>query len=224
MRQINLLVVLSLTLSLCMTATGDKHKHSSSSMRSKARKFLAFAYTGGRLTSEGHKPIAGTTIAADPKVIPMGSRVRITDAGPYSGIYTVSDKGSAIKGRKVDIFMSSRKEAIQFGKQQVNIEVLEVPKTQARAKRKPAADMVASRECRQKEPEAVIAVEPKAIIAVEPEAIIAIDEASPHNRTLVGVASASGGVGTRARRSDSGETRNSASVARVSSVERTSAN
>jgi len=206
-RQINLLVVLSLTLSACMTAAGDKHKHSSSSMRAKARKFLAFAYTGGRLTSEGHKPIAGTTIAADPKVIPMGSRVRITDAGPYSGIYTVSDKGSAIKGRKVDIFMRSRKEAIQFGKQQVNIEVLEVPETAARAKRKPAADTVASRDCRQK----------------APEAIIAIDEASPRNRTLVGVASASGGVGTRARRSDSGKTRDSASVARVSSVERTSA-
>ena len=106
-------------------------------MRSKARKFLAFAYTSGRLTSEGNKPIAGTTIAADPEVLPMGTRVRITEAGEYSGVYTVSDKGSEIKGQKVDVFVGSYAEARQFGRKQVYVAVLDRPEKTARARRQP---------------------------------------------------------------------------------------
>ena len=114
MRQIQLLVALSLLLSPNAPAADDKHKQPSAQMRGKARKFLAFAYTSGRLTSEGQKPVAGTTIAADPRVLPMGSRVRITDAGGYSGIYTVSYIGSAIIGQKIDIFVNREEENFSF--------------------------------------------------------------------------------------------------------------
>ena len=51
----------------------------------------------------------------------MGSRVRITGAGEYSGIYTVSDKGGRIKGQKVDVFVGSHAEARQFGRKQVYV-------------------------------------------------------------------------------------------------------
>ena len=62
-------------------------------------------------------------IAADPKVLPLGSVVRI-QAGSYSGIYTVMDTGGAIKGRKIDIYIPTRKEAIVFGARKVKVEVL----------------------------------------------------------------------------------------------------
>src|ERR1700733_6574177 len=37
-------------------------------------------------------------VAADPRVLPLGSQIQI-DGGGYSGIYTVTDTGGAIKGR-----------------------------------------------------------------------------------------------------------------------------
>ena len=114
MRQIQLLVALSLLVAPNAPSAGDKHKQPSGSMRAKGRKFLAFAYTSRRLTSEGKKPIAGTTIAADPRVLPIGTRVRITEAGGYSGIYTVSDTGGAIKGQKIDVFVRNYAEARQL--------------------------------------------------------------------------------------------------------------
>jgi 3D (Asp-Asp-Asp) domain-containing protein len=128
-REIKLLVALSLILTPNAPSSDDKHKQPLHSMRGKARKFLAYAYTSGRLTSQGQKPIQGTTIAADPRVLPMGSRVKITGAGHYSGEYVVSDKGSKIKGRKVDIFVGSYQEARTFGRKDVLIEVLAIPKS-----------------------------------------------------------------------------------------------
>ncbi|MDQ3816916.1 MAG: 3D domain-containing protein [Acidobacteriota bacterium] len=63
------------------------------------------------------------TIAADPKLLPYGTRVRI-DAGPYSGEYVVTDAGTAIKGRKIDIWLPSYREACRFGRRNVKLTVL----------------------------------------------------------------------------------------------------
>jgi hypothetical protein len=57
----------------------------------------------------------------------MGSRVRISGAGPYSGVYRVGDIGGKIKGNKVDIFVRSRDEAIQFGRRSITLTVLHTP-------------------------------------------------------------------------------------------------
>ena len=62
----------------------------------------------------------------------------ITGAGEYSGVYTVSDKGSKIKGQKVDVFVGSYAEAKQFGRKQVYVAVLDRPEKTARARRQPA--------------------------------------------------------------------------------------
>jgi 3D (Asp-Asp-Asp) domain-containing protein len=62
-------------------------------------------------------------IAADPRVIPLGSVVQIS-AGKYSGVYTVLDTGRLIKGRIVDLWMPSYREAINFGRQQVKVRIL----------------------------------------------------------------------------------------------------
>jgi len=63
------------------------------------------------------------TIAADPRVLPYGTRVRI-DAGQYSGEYLVTDAGTAIKGRKIDIWLPTFREACRFGRRNVKLTVL----------------------------------------------------------------------------------------------------
>lgn len=63
------------------------------------------------------------TIAADPRLLPYGTRVRL-DAGPYSGEYLVTDAGTAIKGRKIDIWLPTYREACRFGRRNVKLTVL----------------------------------------------------------------------------------------------------
>jgi 3D (Asp-Asp-Asp) domain-containing protein len=63
------------------------------------------------------------TIAADPRVLPFGTRVRL-DAGPYSGEYLVTDSGSAVKGNKIDVWVPTYKEACNFGRRKVKLTVL----------------------------------------------------------------------------------------------------
>jgi 3D (Asp-Asp-Asp) domain-containing protein len=63
------------------------------------------------------------TIAADPRVLPFGTRVRL-DAGPYSGEYLVTDAGTAIWGRKIDIWLPTMREACRFGRRNVKLTVL----------------------------------------------------------------------------------------------------
>jgi 3D (Asp-Asp-Asp) domain-containing protein len=207
-RQIQLLVALSLTLSPFATADGDQHKHSLRSMRAKAKKFLAFAYTSKRMTSEGSKPIAGTTIAADPSVLPMGSLVEVTGAGKYSGVYTVSDKGGSIKGHKVDIFVGSREEALQFGRKQVYVALLKAPQETARGMRKPGVESAACKGCG-----------PKQL-----KAMIAVDEVRRSNRHLARRDAATGGSRTGSGGSDTWQAGDFAAFTRVSAIERASLN
>lgn len=80
----------------------------------------AYAFRGrtasGRLVGKG-------IIAADPRVLPMGTKVRI-DAGNWTGEYTVADTGGAIKGRKIDVWVPTTREACQFGRRKVKLTVL----------------------------------------------------------------------------------------------------
>lgn len=62
-------------------------------------------------------------VAADPSILPIGSVIEVR-AGKYSGIYTVMDTGAVIKGRIIDIYMPEYEEAIEFGRQQVQLRVL----------------------------------------------------------------------------------------------------
>ena len=62
-------------------------------------------------------------IAADPRVLPLGSRVRLEHPG-YSGEYLVADTGGAIRGRHIDIWIPSSSEAMRFGKRTVKLTVL----------------------------------------------------------------------------------------------------
>src|SRR5919199_6448600 len=102
MRKSKLLVAVSLLLAPAAPAADHKHKQPMN--RHERGKFVAFAYTSNKKTKEGKPPVPGFTIAADPSVLPLGSRVQIAGAGPWSGEYRVGDVGGKIKGKKVDIY------------------------------------------------------------------------------------------------------------------------
>lgn len=65
---------------------------------------------GGSHTASGTVPTAGRTIAVDPSVIPLGSQVIIN-----GHVYTAEDTGGAIKGNKIDIFVSDHATALAYG-------------------------------------------------------------------------------------------------------------
>jgi 3D (Asp-Asp-Asp) domain-containing protein len=84
--------------------------------------YVATAYSLRGRTASG-KPVAHGLIAADPRVLPLGTRVRL-EAGSMSGEYLVADTGGAVKGRHVDIWTSSARDAMRFGKRAVRLTVL----------------------------------------------------------------------------------------------------
>jgi 3D (Asp-Asp-Asp) domain-containing protein len=86
------------------------------------RSFGATAYALRGLTKSGVYVRRGV-IAADPRVLPLGSVVEIK-AGKYSGVYTVQDTGKKIKGKIIDLWMPSTHEARQFGRRQIKLHVL----------------------------------------------------------------------------------------------------
>jgi len=81
--------------------------------------FSATAYCFSGRTAMGHSVRRGL-IAADPRVLKLGSKV-VIEAGPWSGTYLVSDTGGAIKGKKIDIWVPSCGEARRFGRRSVQI-------------------------------------------------------------------------------------------------------
>lgn len=71
-------------------------------------------------TSTGTIPQQGRTIAVDPSVIPLGSEVVINGHS-----YIAEDTGGGIKGNRIDIFFSSHQEALNWGKQTLEVTVFE---------------------------------------------------------------------------------------------------
>ena len=90
----------------------------------KVMRFEATAYSLDGTTRSG-SPVRKGIVAADPKVLPLGTRIRVNGAGGYSGEYTVADTGRTIRGREIDIFIANDAEAKRFGRKQVEVEVLE---------------------------------------------------------------------------------------------------
>lgn len=87
--------------------------------------FIATAYAISGTTRSGKHTRRGI-VAADPDVIPLGSRIRVHNAGAYSGLYDVEDTGGKIIGRIIDIYMPSSREARRFGRRKVHVEIVEV--------------------------------------------------------------------------------------------------
>lgn len=71
---------------------------------------------GSGKTASGTMPKAGLTIAADPSVLPMGSYVSFNEH-----IYHVEDTGGAIKGNRIDLYMNSHQEALNWGVKNLDV-------------------------------------------------------------------------------------------------------
>lgn len=84
--------------------------------------YVATAYSLRGRTASG-RGVARGIIAADRRVLPLGTRVRL-EAGGYSGEYLVADTGGLVKGRKIDIWVPSSAEAMRFGRRTVKLTVL----------------------------------------------------------------------------------------------------
>ena len=91
-------------------------------MKVKATAYTGSPAEGGDMTYLGTKCREGYTIAVDPKVIPLGTRVYIPQ---FNKVFVAEDTGSAIKGRKIDIFMNSYNAAIKWGIREIDIIILD---------------------------------------------------------------------------------------------------
>ncbi|KIL78515.1 3D domain-containing protein [Bacillus badius] len=59
-------------------------------------------------------------IAVDPKVIPLGTKVYVEGYGEA----VAGDKGGAIKGKKIDVHVPTKKHATRWGVKTVKVEIL----------------------------------------------------------------------------------------------------
>jgi 3D (Asp-Asp-Asp) domain-containing protein len=76
----------------------------------------AYAPTGN-LTYTETVPMEGRTIAVDKNVIPLGTKVHIKGYGDY----IAEDTGGLVKGKRIDIFMDSKRDCIEFGVKHLEI-------------------------------------------------------------------------------------------------------
>jgi len=87
-------------------------------------RFIATAYCKGTTTRAGTAVVTGTA-AADPRVLPLGSIIRIDGTDARSdGLWVVLDTGPGVKGARVDLYMWSCYEALDFGRRPVTVTVL----------------------------------------------------------------------------------------------------
>ncbi len=103
-------------------------KETSASSGGKEMTVTATAYTAScngcsGVTATGidlRKNPGQKVIAVDPSIIPLGSKVEVEGYGTA----IAGDTGGAIKGHKIDLFIPSKSEAMDFGVKQVKIKVL----------------------------------------------------------------------------------------------------
>ena len=88
--------------------------------------YLATAYAQHvDLTASGLQ-VHRHVVAADPDILPIGSRIKIKHAGRYSGEYVVADTGDKIQGRRLDIYMPTAAMCKKFGSKPVRVRVIEL--------------------------------------------------------------------------------------------------
>lgn len=88
---------------------------------------MSTAYAGDTITYMGATPVRDpdgiSTIAVDPSIIPLGSKVYI----PGYGLAIASDTGGLIKGNRIDLFLNSEDECINWGVQTVSLYLIAYP-------------------------------------------------------------------------------------------------
>lgn len=111
-------------------STSGKAAEATETFSAPATSYVATAYSLRGKTASGRMVSKGI-IAADPRILPLGSRVRL-DVPGYHGEYLVADTGGMIRGRRIDIWIPSSKEAMRFGRRTVKLTVLSYPAKRAK--------------------------------------------------------------------------------------------
>ena len=97
----------------------------SSSRRRHLGDFAMTAYTQyhtpPQRTASGTMPAVGRTVAVDPTVIPLGTKLHIEGVG----VRIAEDTGRKIKGRKLDLFLSSMGDCTRFGVRSRQVYILD---------------------------------------------------------------------------------------------------
>ena len=115
-----LAVTLVVTLMAPAVSAGGQPKRKSSPWL----RMTATAYCLRGITDAGTRVKPGT-VAADPRVIPLGSTIHVRGMkGVRNGRYTVLDTGRGIKRREIDVFLPSCAAARRFGRQVVEVRIL----------------------------------------------------------------------------------------------------
>ncbi|MDO5156162.1 MAG: 3D domain-containing protein [Eubacteriales bacterium] len=79
-------------------------------------KICCGVYSGGNRTASGTVPTTNRTLAVDTNVIPFGTRLVINGQ-----VYVAEDRGGAIKGKRIDMFFYTHKEALQWGRRTMEV-------------------------------------------------------------------------------------------------------
>jgi 3D (Asp-Asp-Asp) domain-containing protein len=123
-------LILAGALAACTRGAPDtaaeavRHASQLDHLRIGPQTFRATAYSLKGKTEAGNRAADGI-VAADPRILPLGSRIRVDDAGPYSGNYVVTDTGRKIRGHHIDLFIANHAAAKRFGKKTVRVVILE---------------------------------------------------------------------------------------------------
>lgn len=118
--------LLGIAVTFCVLSAAVVHADHATANRSRrprSIRVVATAYCHRGKTQSGI-PTRSGIVAADPRMLPLGSVVRILD-GPTTGLYTVMDTGAAIKGRRIDVYVPSCARAKKFGRRTVTLTVIE---------------------------------------------------------------------------------------------------
>ncbi|WP_245640112.1 3D domain-containing protein [Paenibacillus dakarensis] len=100
-----------------VTATGYTAGYESTGKKP-GHKQYGITYSGVKVKRDKNKV---STIAADPRVFPLGSILYI----PEYGYGIVADTGSAIKGEKIDLYFATTKQVYaEWGKKEVEVQVI----------------------------------------------------------------------------------------------------
>lgn len=110
-------MVKALTLSLSLLVAGE--------VQARTMTVVATAYcackiccgAGAKGITASGLPVKSGMIAVDKRLIRLGTRVRIRGK-----TYLAADTGSAIKGRRIDVYFERHLDALKFGRKKLRIE------------------------------------------------------------------------------------------------------
>ena len=114
-----LVVITMLVVASGFIFTGSTSTEAKSNKVQYLGKYKLTAYFGckkcsgkwGTRTASGKKAKQGRTIAVDRRKIKLGTKVKINGK-----TYVAEDVGGGVKGKHIDVFFSSHKQTMKFGK------------------------------------------------------------------------------------------------------------